>query len=154
MITVFASRKISLLSMISDIDFQMNLLNQKRMNLATVGMNIADNQITSDELQQGNYYVQNGLSGVIGFGNLLSQQNAQMGQPIAMVQQNMFNGSFTLHTKTVELATAQLAAQEKALDIQIKQLETKLNMYTKDYEKCEEAEKKSIERATPKYGVA
>ncbi len=152
MITVFAPRKISLLSMIADTNFQITLLNQKRMNLATVGMTIADGQISPDEVQQANYYTQNGIANVINFGNALTQQTAYSGQPTMMVFRNPMNPSIiSLHTKAVEQANAQLAAQEKSLDIQIKQLETKLSMYEKEYDVVIDQEKKSIERGTPKY---
>ena len=152
MITVFAPRKIALISMIADINFQISLLSQKRMNLASVGMTIADGQISQDEIQQSNYYTQNGLQNVINFGNTLTQQTAYSGQPTLMAFRNPVDPSvISLHSKTVELANAQLAAQEKTLDMQMKQLETKLGMYEKEYDAVQEGEKKAIERSAPKY---
>jgi hypothetical protein len=152
MISLFASRKISLTAMIDDIQFQMNLLSQKRMNLASVGMILADGQVSPDEIQQSNYYVQNGLAGAINLGNALSQQSAMMGQPMQMVYRNQMNPniiSFNSYAK--EQAEAQLAAQEKVIDLQQKQLETKLSMYERELESVEKGEEKAIDRATPKY---
>lgn len=152
MITVFASRKISLYSMISDINFQLSILSQKRQNLVSVGMTIADGQVSPDEVQQSNYYTQNGIANVINFGNALNQQTAYSGQPALMVFRNQMNPNIiSLHSRTVELAQAQLAAQEKSLELQVKSLETKLGMYEKDLDKVEQAEKSWIERSAPKY---
>jgi hypothetical protein len=152
MITVFASREISLISMISDIQFQMNLLSQKRMNLASVGMILADGQVSPDEIQQSNYYVQNGLAGAINLGNALSQQSAMMGQPMQMVYRNQMNPNIiSFHSYAKEQADAQLAAQEKVIDMQMKQLETKLSMYERELESVGKGKERSIETATPKY---
>lgn len=156
MITVFAARKISLVAMIDDLQFQMSLINQKRINLSSVGMIIADGQVSPEEMQQANYYTQNGVAGVMSLGNVMTQQSAMMGQPIMMVSRNPYNPNIiSIHDKAKEVANAQLAAQEKVLDLQAKQLETKLAMYERDLEAVEKAEEKAIERATPKYtGVA
>ena len=156
MITVFAARKIALVSMISDIQFQLDLLSQKRMNLTSVGMIIADGQVAPDEIQGSNFYTQNGIASVLSFGQNMTQQSAMMGQPMMMVSRNPYNPSIiSIHDKAVEASKAQLAAQEKTLDLQIRRLETKLSMFEKDLDAVQEGEKKSVERATPKYtGVA
>ncbi len=152
MITLFASRKISLVGEIADLNFQIDALAQKKMNLASVGMIIADGQIAPDEIQSSNYYVQNGLASVINLGNALTQQSYQMGQPMQMVYRNPMNPNLvSMHSYAVEQAKAQLAAQEKALEMQMKRLETMLSVKDKELTAVEEGEKKAIDRSAPKY---
>jgi len=151
MITVFAARKISLVAMIDDLQFQMDLLSQKQINMTSVSMTIADGQISPDEIQQANYYTRNGIASAINFGNALSQQSMMMGQG-PMVYRNPSNPNIiSIHDKAKEQMQAQLAAQEKVLELQMKQLETKLHLYEKQLESVEKGEDKAVERSAPKY---
>lgn len=152
MISLFASRKISLVGEIADLNFQIDALMQKKMNLTNVGMIIADGQIAPDEIQSSNTYVQNGLAGVINLGNALTQQSSMMGQPMMMVYRNQANPNLiSINEYAKQQAQAQLAAQEKALDLQQKRLETMLSQKDKELTSVEEGEKKAIERSAPKY---
>lgn len=152
MSVLFSSRKIDLLGRTHDINFQIDSLMQKKNNLISTGMIIADNQIAPDEIQSSNSYVQNGLAGVINLGNALTQQSAMMGQPMMMVYRNQANPNLiSINEYAKQQAQAQLAAQEKTLDLQIKRLETMLSTTEKEYDSVVEGEKKSIERSAPKY---
>lgn len=144
MITVFASRKIALTAMICDINFQMNLLSQKRMNLVNVGMALSDGQLTQEEIQGSNAYTQQGLAGAVAFGNTLSQTSGQ-----TMVSRTP--QAINFHDAARERIEAQLASQEKVIDLKMKGLETQLNMFNKELESVEKGEEKAIEKATPKY---
>jgi len=156
MITVFASRKITLYSMIADINYQMNLLSQQRMNLASLSMAISDGQISQQEYLQSNTYVKNGINSVFQMGSMLNQQAAMMGQQTPAIYSNQMNPTVTLISDyALQQANTNLAAQEKALELKQKSLETKLSMYEKELETVESSEAKSIQRSTPKYtGVA
>lgn len=156
MITVFASRKITLYSMIADINYQMNLLSQQRMNLTSLSMLISDGQVSQQEYLQANTYVKNGINSVFQMGSMMNQQAAMMGQQTPAIYSNQMNPTVTiLSDYAMQQCNTNLAAQEKALELQIKSLETKLSMYEKELETVESAEGKSIQRSTPKYtGVA
>lgn len=152
MITLFASRKIDLLGQIHDLNFQIDALMQKKMNITNVGMIIADGQIAPDEIQSSNSYVQNGLAGVINLGNALTQQSAMMGQPMMMVYRNQMNPNLvSINEYAKQQAQAQLAAQEKTLDLQMKRLETMLSTKEKEYDAVVKGEEKAIDRSAPKY---
>ncbi len=152
MITLFASRKIGLLGQIHDLNFQIDALMQKRINLTSVGMIIGDGNISQEEMQNSNYYVKNGLAGVINLGNALTQQSAMSGQPVQMISRNSMNPNvISIHAYAQEQAKAQLAAQEKELDLQTKRLETTLGVKEKEYDSVVKGEEKAIEKSAPKY---
>lgn len=130
--------------MIDDINFQMNLLSQKRMNMANVGMALADGQLTQEEIQSSNAYTQQGLAGAVAFGNALSQSAGQ-----ALVTRTP--QAINFHSGAVDRINAQLASQEKVIDMKMKMLETQLNSFTRELESVEKGEEKAIERSTPKY---
>lgn len=137
--------------MIHDLQFRLNLLQQKRMNIATTGMVLADGQISMSEAQQSNFYVQNGLAGVIGMANGMTQQYAPMyGQQGVMAQRDM-QGNISIHEKVKQQAAAQLASQEKVLDQQSEQIQTKLKMYQSELDEVKKMEDQSIKMMTPKY---
>lgn len=147
MLAAAVGRKIQILSMIHDLEFRLNLLSQKRMNLATTGMIIADGNIAPDEIQNSNFYVQNGLAGVINMANGMSYQTGQQ-----MSFRNPANPyTVSIHEYAKQQAQTQLASQEKVLDMQAKQIETKLAMYQREYDAVQKQEDNSMKRATPRY---
>jgi len=152
MISLFASRKISLIGEIADINFRIDAIMQKKMNITNVGMIIADGQVAPDEIQSSNSYVQNGLAGVINLGNALTQQSYMMGQPMQMVYRNQTNPNLiSINEYAKQQAQAQLAAQEKALEMQMARLETALKMKQAELTSVKEGEDNAIKQSAPKY---
>jgi hypothetical protein len=152
MITLFASRKIQLLGQIHDINFQIDALMQQKINMTSVGMALGDGNITQEEMQNSNYYVANGLASAINLGNGLTQQSAMSGQPTQMITWSEVNpGTVQIHAYAQQQMTAQLAAQEKELDLKIKRLETTLGLKDKEYESVVKGEEKAIAQSAPKY---
>lgn len=151
MLTTAVSRKIQIVSMLHDLNFRLQLLNQKRMNLASTGMIIADGNIAPDEIQGSNFYVQNGLAGAINMANGMGYSTGMQ-----MTWRNQNNPySVSIHDYAKQQVQAQLASQEKVIDMQAKQIESKITMYTNELQSVQKLEEQAGKMATPKYtGVA
>lgn len=151
MLALAAGRKIRILGMIHDLHFKLDLLTRKRMNLASTGMLIADNCISQQETQNANYYVQNGLSGIIGMGQQMNQnESVSQGQQMVFKKFDTDTNIY-IHEKVKEQAQYQLAQQEKRLDMEAKRIETKLSTLEKEYDAVVKQEEYAVKIATPRY---
>lgn len=145
-ICLFAAREISIINERYNLQFQIDRIEQQRMDLNSVGTIFGDGNITTQEYAESNYNVQNGLDVAYNMSQGLSQS---YGTPMTKI--NPANNSIMIHQKAIEAMQYQASQQEKVLEMKMKKLENKLAQLDKEYDSVVKGKEKEIERSTPKY---
>ncbi len=164
---LFAHRKIFYTNLVFTLQSRLDNIMQQKQSMLTFSANIADGQVTVEEMAQdatnfANYgefltgaqaYIEtadaDGGAGttVSEIGDLAYNQNNSE-EYLASIAE-MLNQ--TVNEKYALAYNKKLEAIENQLDMEQKKIETKLSAAEKELQAIEEAEGSAIDRATPKY---
>ncbi len=164
---MFANRKLYYTNLVFQLQSQIDNITQQKQSLLNLSANIADGQITIDELASdptnlSNYY--EFLEGVDAYENTDDEDGgcATTVSDIGSIAVDSGYDEEDLESIAELLNTAcsteyakvyqkQLESEENQLDLQQQRLESKLTAAQNQLEAVEEAEGDAIEAATPKY---
>lgn len=167
MYAIFTMRKLMLTNRINSIQLKMMEISQKTMDLASYSANIADGNVSIEELanSSASIYQRQMLFNQVNGANANVQADAAMQNLIASggianaqasgAEVNL-NSLFTSFYQNAMKSAAEneqkkISVMEKELDQQRLKLETQLQAAQKELEQVEQAETKGIEMSTPKY---
>ncbi len=156
---IFTVRKLALRSRINMANAQLMILSQRQMNLAT--------QKTQTQVDQSNASAASALEsankrlsalskyvnkdGSLKEGSTLDTEGFSTALQAATLSTDVLDAQSKVNDVQYEDKISQISAQENAIEIQKKALETEVQVYQAEYEMVEKAETAEIKDSAPKY---
>ena len=146
MYAMLTTRKLMIISQISDLQFQITQLYQNQMDLTSLGGVIGDGTVTQQEFANSGQKTKYGVNQI-----LMEADSASQTSGYSFVQMSTDGmGSMVFDETYLTNIQAQISNSEKQIEMKREQLETKLKALEQELQAVDEGENQGIQMSAPK----
>ena len=147
MYAMLTTRKLMIISQISDLQFQITQLYQNQMDLTSLGGVIGDGTVTQQEFANSGQKTKYGVNQI-----LMEADSASQTSGYTFVQMSTDGmGSMVFDETYLTNIKAQISNSEKQIEMKREQLETKLAALQQELQAVEQGEEQGIKQSVPRY---